>query len=88
MLYLIRKIGTNQFKIGISKNPQRRLKQLQTGSGDRLLLHRTWQLKDDRSTEKKLHRMFWQSKSRHNGEWFELSNAHLDFLIDHVEQNC
>lgn len=46
--------GTNKFKIGISVNPKRRLRQLQTGNPDRLILRGT--KRGGRREEQSLHR--------------------------------
>ena len=72
MLYLIENTTNSQIKIGISKNPKRRLKNLQTGNGDRLKLIAQFDVPNDRHFEKRLHRAFWQF--RKHGEWFEFAN--------------
>lgn len=59
-------------KIGKSKNPEKRLKQLQTGHAHRLQLVGT--LEGDH--ERKLHKL-WESR-RLNGEWFK---ADKDLLL-------
>lgn len=70
-------------KIGISVNPEKRLKSLQTGSAKVLRLLRKYELPSRKAAiklEKQLHRMFWQSRCRHNGEWFLLEFDHLETL--------
>jgi hypothetical protein len=69
-------------KIGISKAPKRRLKQLQTACAQKLQLIKTYKVtkKNARKLEHQLHKMFWQSRLRHDGEWFALSTAHLEVL--------
>lgn len=70
------------YKIGVSKNPTARLKQLQTSSAAKLKLYKTFPVpvKTARKLEQQLHRMFWQRRVRCNGEWFDLSAAHLEVL--------
>lgn len=54
-------------KIGFSKNPARRLKQLQTGSADVFTLFDSFPA--DRSHETAFHHTF--ADRRINGEWFD-----------------
>ena len=42
-IYLIQNLETSRYKIGISKHPQKRIKQLQTGSGEELKLIHTYE---------------------------------------------
>jgi len=79
MIYLIQNLNNGFVKIGRSANPQKRLRQLQTGSGDKLTLLRTYQSTNDVVVERRLHSMFWQSKKK--GEWFNFPSAdYLDFI--------
>lgn len=80
MIYLIS--DGNYYKIGHSKNPEKRLAQLQTGQGRKLFLVKTWETDNDLAVEKRLHKMFWQNKTR--GEWFNFSQFHLDFLHEYL----
>lgn len=76
-------------KIGISVNPERRLKSLQTGSAKPLRLLRMYEVSTRRKAlkiEKQLHRMFWQSRCRINGEWFLLEYDHLETLHLWIKQ--
>ena len=79
-VYFIRSIGTgknNRMKIGYSRDPEKRLKQLQTGNCLELKIEAKICCKDEptaRHIEKLAHQIF---KSEHKrGEWFRLS-AHL-----------
>ena len=72
-LYIIQSDKTGDFKIGRSKNPQRRLKQLQTGSPHRLKLLLI--VENQGTIEKKLHRRLQKYRSRRNGEWFDFDCA-------------
>ena len=70
-LYLI---GTkdNKQKIGISNDPEKRLKALQTGNPEPLFIHYTIELPDRKAfkVEKHLHREY--SHYNIKNEWFEL----------------
>lgn len=84
MLYLIQCDETQQIKIGVSKNPNKRLKQLQTGNGSKLRLLKVYQIENDIFIEKRLHKMFWQN--RRKGEWFQFSPLHeyLDVIDNYI----
>ncbi|MFI6560365.1 GIY-YIG nuclease family protein [Streptomyces sp. NPDC050534] len=65
--YLIGADGTHLVKIGIAKDPMRRLKELQTGQP--MALHLLWSAVGD--YERDLHIHFAAHRIR--GEWFDLS---------------
>lgn len=67
-------IGTeNQIKIGFSKCPEKRLKQLQTGNMNKLTLYYQDEMQDSkiRIIESLIHRDLKDKKSC--GEWFNIS---------------
>ena len=68
-LYIIQSDKTGAIKIGRSKNPENRLKQLQTGSPYKLKLLLVVEGRGD--LEKRLHQKLDKWKQRRNGEWFE-----------------
>lgn len=70
MVYIILNKNTSQIKIGKSKNPNKRVKQLQTGSAGRLKLIAYWDCKD--YFEKRIHRALSLWRSRYDGEWFDI----------------
>lgn len=70
-VYLIQNLETSKYKIGISKNPKKRIKQLQTGSGEDLKLIHKYKSKFPRKVETALHNRYSPDKAR--GEWFNLS---------------
>lgn len=84
-IYLIH--NGSAYKIGISKNPERRVKQLQTAAATKLSIYITYRVPDKiaKRLETQLHRMFWQSRARYNGEWFLLSEAHLQTIHDWLQ---
>lgn len=70
-VYLIRCSENNFYKIGISKNVETRLKQIQTTSPDKVFIVHKYESSYASKIEKALHNFF---KSYHrNNEWFELS---------------
>lgn len=82
MSYLYIIYNGRHYKIGVSSNPNRRLKQLQTASATPLRLIKTYPVESKlvKKLEQQLHKMFWQSRTRHKGEWFNLTEAHLDCI--------
>jgi len=70
-IYLIEQQGTNLYKIGISKNPEERVKQLQTANGVKLDLIKQFKTEFDYKLERVLHRHFQSKKTI--GEFFELN---------------
>ncbi len=78
-IYLIRCVENNFYKIGISKNIERRLKQIQTSSPDKIYLVHKYQSQHASKIEKALHSFF---KAYHrNNEWFELSlSEEMEFI--------
>lgn len=70
-----------KIKIGYSKHPEKRLKQLQTAHPAPLKLIQTWQ--GDKILEKAIHHRLFSFRSRLNGEWFNLNHSHLS-VIDSI----
>jgi hypothetical protein len=71
-VYLIRG-NDGRYKIGIAKNPKKRIRQLQTGNSDALTLIETYQSENASKIESSLHNRY--SHVRNVGEWFDLSVA-------------
>jgi Meiotically up-regulated gene 113 len=69
-VYLIR-ANDGRYKIGIAKNPNQRISQLQTGNSDKLKLIETYQSENASKIESALHNRY--SHARNVGEWFDLS---------------
>ena len=74
------------YKIGVSGNSKKRLKQLQTGCPLKLQLVDVYIVprRIAKNLEKQLHKMFWQRRLRFNGEWFDLTSEHLSLLNDWI----
>ena len=76
MVYFIKNIVTGKIKIGYSETPKKRLRELQTGNDNKLVLIKS--IKGNRDKESTLHEMF--SHLRTNGEWFEPDDELLEFI--------
>jgi uncharacterized protein YeeX (DUF496 family) len=63
-------------KIGRSKNPEKRLKQLSTGSPYKLEIIK--KIRGNENLEREIHDKF--SHLRMNGEWFELTDELSEFI--------
>jgi len=70
-IYLILSLENSYYKIGVSRCPQKRIKQLQTGNSSELKLIETYQSEYADLIEKTLHRRY--SYLKKEGEWFNLS---------------
>lgn len=77
MLYII-KNSESYYKIGYSKDPNKRLSQLSTGSSSLLFIYKTFLTEDDSQIEAYLHSYFKFQKI--SGEWFDLSSDDLILL--------
>lgn len=77
ILYILRNGATDEYKIGITNDLNRRLTQLQTGCPNELRVVKLWthyQRKIIERYERVLHRFFTKCgcRIRPNGEWFRL----------------
>lgn len=78
-IYLIQNKETLKYKIGVSKNPKKRLKQLQTGSGEDLIIKEIYKSDIARKIESTFHNRY--SHVRKRGEWFDLSiSEEVEFI--------
>lgn len=76
------------YKVGVSKNPTKRVKQLQTGNGEKLILKNKYESEYYSQIEKYFHSMY--SPEKKQGEWFNFSLEHeMRFLTEceRVENN-
>ncbi len=82
-LYIIGPISGPQ-KIGFSKNPEIRLKTLQTAHPEKLILHHKEEIKAAivRPLEKIIHKTI--GHYRINNEWFDISVADAKLEIGHA----
>ncbi|MHA2183072.1 MAG: GIY-YIG nuclease family protein [Promethearchaeota archaeon] len=78
-IYLIQSTETGRYKIGVSKNPHKRIKQLQTGSSEELNLINSFESEYYNKIEKGLHSTY--SHLSVIGEWFNLTlNEEVSFI--------
>lgn len=83
LVYLIQAEDTDNFKIGFTtQDPEKRISQLQTGSGNKLKLLKTFKTKYGTRLESRLHTEF--RHKRIEGEWFLLEPAD----VARFEQKC
>ncbi len=77
-VYLIEEINNNgKYKIGSTRklNVEKRIKELQTGNPNKLLLKYSFKTNNPFKLENMLHKYY---KNVHkNGEWFELTNEEV-----------
>ena len=77
IIYLIQQDGTNNYKIGITKKePNKRLEELQIGSGNVLVLIHSFKTKFGFKLETILHKHFESKKI--NSEWFLLEKDEIE----------
>lgn len=70
-IYLINESGTDNYKIGLTKNKtEKRKKQLQTGNSSELNVIKSFKTEYPFRLEKLLHMCY--ANKRFNGEWFTL----------------
>lgn len=67
-VYFIEAVSLGRVKIGRAQDPQRRLRELQTGSSVQLVLRRAIETPDPVLLERDLHARF--ASARSSGEWF------------------
>lgn len=73
-VYLLNAWGTNKYKIGFTKRDiNLRIKQLQTGCPDEIVLARKYECENYQKVEKWLHKQ--HNSKRVEGEWFLLEDA-------------
>jgi|APGre2960657404_1045060.scaffolds.fasta_scaffold83428_2 hypothetical protein len=90
-IYVISSAKSNNppCKIGISDNPEKRVKQLQTGHPEKLEIKYMKKLNNARLYEKLLHKDM--SYIRSHGEWFDLSVQEaidqINFTLIHYEES-
>ena len=70
-VYLIQSLEDGHYKIGVSKHPNKRIKQLNTGNSSELKLVEVYQSELAYQIEKILQRRY--SYLKKEGEWFDMS---------------
>jgi len=81
-IYLIQSLENGYYKVGVSKHPQQRIRELQTGNSSKLKLIETYQSELAHQIERALQRRY--EHLRKEGEWFNF------FLQEEVTfiKNC
>lgn len=87
LMYILRNGGTNQYKIGITKDLNRRLSELQTGCPEELRvvkIYTHYQRKIIQRYETLLHRHYTKQgkRIRNNGEWYRLTEEDIRELCE------
>lgn len=78
-IYLIKSLNEGIYKIGVSKNPNKRLKEIQTGNPAPVEIVQLYETEMAYKVEKALHNRY--SHFNTHGEWFELSiKEEMSFL--------
>lgn len=89
-VYITRSGYSNNFKIGVSENPAKRLKQLQTGSPYILRLFHIFECQDRADAfnkEKLLHKHFDGRKTKLMwGEWFQVPPKEMAEAVEFFER--
>ena len=85
ILYILQNGNTDQYKIGVTNNLNKRLQQLQTGCPFELKVVKIWTHYNRKVIEKYervLHRYFTKCgcRIRENGEWFILRVPDINYL--------
>jgi len=83
-VYLIQSLENSYYKIGVSKHPKQRLKELQTGNSSELRLVETFQSRLAHMIEKTLQRRY--SHLRKEGEWFDMSIANETSFVQECQK--
>ena len=86
-IYLLCELGSNpeRYKIGITKgDPKKRIKQLQTGCSNEIILLKTFNSKYYTKIESSLHREYKLYASSGGKEWFQLPTE----LVYQFEDRC
>lgn len=70
-VYLIQSLENSHYKIGTSRDPQKRVRELQTGNSSQLKLVEMYQSEYATKIERALQRRY--SHIHKTGEWFDMS---------------
>lgn len=70
-VYLIQSLEEGYYKIGVSKHPNKRINELNTGNSSQLKLIETYKSEFANQIEKTMQRKYHYLKK--NGEWFNIS---------------
>lgn len=88
-VYLMSSIEPNgllSYKIGVSGNPKKRLKNLQTGNPNKISLLRSYESKHYLKVERWMHRQYFDSKTEAKNEWRTLNDNQVFSFIKDCEK--
>jgi len=90
-VYLINRENTNVYKIGITKNKPQRMRALQTGADEKLILVKFFQSKIAKEVEGVLHRQYYYTKfldleNTLKGEFFRLEPKDVLSFLDNCKR--
>ncbi len=84
-VYVLEEMGQHLFKVGYTTTtPLDRLRQLQTGNGQKLDLLAAFTCKEPEKVEKALHRLLEARTQRMQGEWFALPREQMLDVLMHL----
>ena len=83
-IYLIHSIDNNLYKIGVSSDVQRRIRNLQTANPVKLSIVHQFETNYAHKIEKILHRRYMHLKKE--GEWFELDDSCVDIFMSECKK--
>ena len=83
MLYIIKEKTTNNYKIGVTNSIFERIKKLQCGNPEVLIIKYLYKTKDDYYYEKIIHNKF--IKYNINNEWFKFNKDELCTLLKFID---
>jgi predicted GIY-YIG superfamily endonuclease len=83
-VYLIQSLEDSSYKIGVSKHPKKRIKELQTGNSAELRLVEAYQSDFANQIEKTLQRRYRHLQKE--GEWFDMSISNEVSFISECKQ--
>lgn len=83
-VYLIQSLENSYYKIGVSKHPNKRLRELQTGNSSELKLIEVYQSEFAHAVEKTMQRRY--SHLRREGEWFDMSLSNEISFIEECKK--
>jgi hypothetical protein len=87
LLVEIDKDGNERYKIGITKNdPEKRVKQLQTGNSGVVRLLQTYESANYKKVEQWLHGRYKWKQTEAKNEWFNLTDDEIKSFLDECKK--
>lgn len=83
-LYLINRVGSDSYKIGLTRNRSKRFSQLQCGCPEPLKFTHTVKVDRMFDSEKHLHNVFASYRTR--GEWFKLNRRTVAKVVSEMNK--